>query len=511
MTMGHAMNASRRAFLQRAAALSSLGAAATPLALNLAALGTASAQSAGDYKALVCIFLNGGNDAFNMVLPTDAASWQSYTTVRNQAPDPICLRPVGTAPVGTAAIGSPDRLGGVLPIDPIDPQGRSFALHPVMTGARDLFAAGRLAVLPNIGPLVRPTTKADYGNAGFPRPMSLFSHNDQQAAWQTLSAEGSTAGWGGRMGDLLMSGNGNATFTAISAAGSAGWLAGRSVLQYQVSPSGGAMRIGGQGANSLYGSAGALASMRNVMRNARSADLLALDHAAVVGRSIDAEQMVSAALPAANQAPYDLPNTTASMATSQLWYDTVSGTRALNGLAQQLQMVARLIVARDTLAVRRQVFFVTLGGFDTHDGQNRTHAELMSRLSHALAYFDGVLGAMGLRDSVTAFTASDFGRTFTSNGDGTDHGWGAHHLVAGGAVRGRNLYGTFPQLGLPDGRGGFQSPDQLGNGTLIPTTSVEQLGATLGRWFGLSDGQLMDVFPNLANFDASRRNLGFMA
>lgn len=510
MTMDRSVNASRRAFLQRAAALSSLGAAATPLALNLAAMGTASAQTAGDYKALVCVFLNGGNDAFNMVLPTDAASWQAYTTVRNQAPDPINLRAAGTAPVATAAIGSPDRLGGVLALDPVNAQGRSFALHPLMTGARDLFAAGRLAVLPNIGPLVRPTTRTDYNTASFPRPASLFSHNDQQAAWQTLGAEGSTAGWGGRMGDLLMSGNSGATFTSISAAGSAVWLAGRSVLQYQVSAGSGAMRIGGQGATTLFGSAVAMNGMRNVMRNARTADLLARDHAAIVGRSIDAEQLVSAALPAANQAPYDAPGATAGVATSQLWYDTVNGSRALNPLAQQLQVVARMIAARDTLGVRRQVFFVSLGGFDTHDAQNRTHADLMARLSHALAYFDGVLGAMGLRESVTTFTASDFGRSFTSNGDGTDHGWGAHHFVLGGAVRGRDLYGTFPQLGLPDGRGGFNSPDQIANGALLPTTSVEQLGGTLGRWFGLSDGQVMDVFPHLANFDAGKRNLGFM-
>lgn len=503
------MNASRRAFLQRAAALSSLGTAATPLALNLAALGTASAQTAGDYKALVCIFLNGGNDTYNMVLPTDSASWSAYTTVRNQAPDPISLRAAGTAAVASAAIGSPDRLGGVLPIDPIDAQGRTFALHPSMSGARDLFAAGRLAVVANAGPLVRPTTKAEYNTLAHPRPASLFSHNDQQSTWQTLKPEGSTAGWGGRMGDLLMSGNGNATFTSVSASGSAVWLAGRSVLQYQISTSG-ALRIGGQGATTLFGSAVAMERMRSVMRNARSSDLLAQDHAAIVGRSIDAEQLISASLPAANVAPYDTAGLTASSANSLLQYDTVSGTRAVNGLAQQLQAVARMIGARTALGMRRQVYFVSLGGFDTHDAQNRIHADLMGRLSHALAYFDGVLGAMGLRESVTTFTASDFGRTFTSNGDGTDHGWGAHHFVMGGAVRGRNLYGNFPQFGASDGKGGFTSPHQLANGALLPEVSVEQLGGTLGRWFGLSDSQLLDVFPNLANFDAGKRNLGFM-
>ena len=165
------------------------------------------------------------------------------------------------------------------------------------------------------------------------------------------------------------------------------------------------------------------------------------------------------------------------------------------------------------IGARRQVFMVSMGGFDTHDNQNRSHAEAMAKLSHALHYFDATLGRMGARNSVATFTASDFGRTFTSNGDGTDHGWGAHHFVMGGAVKGGDLYGTFPVLGAKNANNNNfdSSPDQLGNGSLLPGTSVDQLGATLGRWFGLSDGQLLDVFPNLAYFDASRRNLGFMA
>jgi uncharacterized protein (DUF1501 family) len=163
--------------------------------------------------------------------------------------------------------------------------------------------------------------------------------------------------------------------------------------------------------------------------------------------------------------------------------------------------------------VRRQVFFVSMGGFDTHDNQNRAHADLMARLGHALAYFDGALGALGLRQQVTTFTASDFGRTFTSNGDGTDHGWGSHHLVLGGAVRGGDLYGRFPVLGAKNSRNNEfdSSPDQLGNGSLLPSTSVEQLGGTLAHWMGLSNSQVLDVFPNLARFDAAHRNLGFMA
>jgi uncharacterized protein (DUF1501 family) len=501
--------ASRRQVLRQAGAFSMYGAAA-PLALNLAAIGNAAAQSADDYRALVCIFLFGGNDCFNTVLPTDAESWAAYTATRNQAPDPISLRAAGTAPNPSAGAGTPDRLGGVLPITPINAQGRSFALHPMLGGVRDLFQAGRLAILPNIGPLIRPTTKADYRNPAHPKPASLFSHNDQQSTWMSMAAEGATTGWGGRLADLMMARNGTALFTSISASGNAVWLTGDRVMQYQVGPSG-AIRIGGT-STWMFGSSTAQANMRNIMRNARTADLLARDHTAVVGRSIDAEQLVSASLPARDLAPYGTPGLAPNAPDPLLQYDhPINGTRANNTLAAQLQIVARMIGARSGLGARRQIFFVGFGNFDTHDRQNRDHANLMAMLSHGLAYFDNTLGAMGMRDSVTAFTASDFGRTFTSNGDGTDHGWGGHHLVMGGSVRGRDLYGAFPALGTSNGRGDFTSPDQIGNGSLIPTSSVDQLGATLGRWFGVGDSQLTDVFPTLGNFDVSRRNMGFLS
>jgi uncharacterized protein (DUF1501 family) len=501
--------ASRREFLRQAARFGAFG-AASPLALNLAAISSASAQTASDYKALVCVFLYGGNDTYNTVLATDTASWSNYASTRNQAPDPIALRAVGTAPNTGAAAGSPDRLGGVLALNPINAQGRSFAVHPLLTGVRDLFNAGRLAIVPNVGPLLKPTTKANYKDASFAKPAKLFSHNDQQSTWQSLSVEGATAGWGGRLGDLLAGGNGSSIFTSISASGNAVWSAGRQVLQYQVS-SNGAIRIGGSG-TSLFGSSVVLEKMRSIMRSTRTADVLGHDYATVVGRSIDAEASLAAALPAAGTAPYGTPATTYSAgADPLLQYDNpLTGAKAANSLAQQLQVVARIIGARTALGAKRQVFFVSLGGFDTHDNQNRNHADLMARLSQALSYFDAALAALGVQSNVTTFTASDFGRTFTSNGDGTDHGWGAHHFVMGGAVHGRDLYGNFPVYGLSDGKGDFTSANQIGNGALLPETSVDQFGATLARWFGLTDSQLLDVFPNLANFDATKRNLGFL-
>jgi uncharacterized protein (DUF1501 family) len=512
------INASRRLFLRHAGALTSLlGPMAAPLALNLAAAGTASAQAAPDYKALVCLFMFGGNDALNMVLPTDAASWANYGAVRNQAPDSIALLAPGTPPNLGAGAGSPLRLGGVLPIAPTSAQARSFALHPLMGSLQSLFNNDkRLAILPNIGPLILPTTKAQFGQASHPKPASLFSHNDQQNTWQALAPEGATRGWGGRMGDMLASQNAWPVFTAVSAAGNAVWLAGESVQQYQVGGNG-AIRMGTDGNGRVFGSADVGAAMQRIVAGTRGTHVFERDLAALGKRAIDAELALRSALKPASDGLFGTAPASGGYNASndpRLQYDNpLTGTKAFNPLAQQLQIVARLIDASSAAGVqaRRQVFFVSIGGFDTHDNQNRQHADLMARLAHGLSYFDATLGAMGARGNVTTFTASDFGRTFTSNGDGTDHGWGAHHFVMGGAVRGGDLYGNFPVLGAKNANNNNfdSSPNQLGNGSLLPETAVDQLGATLGRWFGLSDGQLLDIFPNLGNF--SNRNLGFMS
>ena len=513
-------DASRRLFLRHAGAMGALlGPAAAPLALNLAAIGSASAQVAPDYKALVCLFLFGGNDAMNMVLPTDATSWANYSAVRNQAPESIALLAAGTAPNTGAAAASPQRLGGVLPIAPTRAQGRTFALHPVMGSLQTLFNTDkRLAILPNIGPLVMPTTKAQYGQNAHPKPASLFSHNDQQNTWQAMAPEGATRGWGGRMGDVLASMNARPVFTSISAAGNAVWLAGDSIQQYQVG-SNGAIRMGTDSNGRIFGSADVGAAMQRIVSATRGTHVFERDMAALGRRAIDAELALRTALKPASDAMFGTAPGSGSYNANndpKLQYDNpLTGGKSFNALAQQLQVVARMIDASSSGGVqaRRQVFFVSLGGFDTHDTQNRNHADLMARLAHALSYFDTALGAMGARNAVTTFTASDFGRTFTSNGDGTDHGWGAHHFVMGGAVRGGDLYGNFPVLGAKNANNNNfdSSPNQLGNGALLPETSVDQLGATLGRWFGLSDGQLLDLFPNLANYNVGQRNLGFMS
>jgi uncharacterized protein (DUF1501 family) len=492
----HPSAATRRVFLRVASVLGgTVGAAASPFALNLAALGSAAAQSSGDYKALVCLFLFGGNDAANMVLPTDADSWARYTAVRSQAPDPIALRPAGTPTDASAAAATPASLGGVLPLAPnytlsSGNRGRGFALHPAMPEVRDLFNVdARLAIIANAGPLVVPLTKAEYRSGSKPRPAKLFSHNDQQSTWQALSPEGARIGWGGRLGDLVAAanaGSGGTLFTNISASGNAVFLAGQSVFQYQVSGSG-AVAVAGLTGN-LFGSAAATAQLRSLVTADTYASLYAREVAAVTRRSIEAQATFQSAFSASTVvAPTQVRNPS-------------NGQLVNNTLAQQLQTVARVIGARQALGTRRQLFFVSIGGFDTHDNQNRNHADLMTRLSHALGYFDTQLGALGIRDQVTLFTASDFGRTFTSNGDGTDHGWGAHHLVMGGAVRGREVVGRFPQVGL-------NHDDEVGSGNLLPGIAVDQIGATLGRWFGVGESDLDLVFPNLRNFD---RNLGFL-
>ncbi len=486
-------SASRREFLRKAAVLSSsVGSAAVPLAFNLAAMNNAVAQTAG-YKAIVCLFLYGGNDSANMVLPTDATSWTAYSTVRSTAPDPIALLAPGTAPNAAAAAATPAALGGVLPIVPnftASPENntRTFALHPSMADAQALFTQGRLAILANAGPLIAPLTKAEYqaNSSAKPRPPKLFSHNDQQSVWQALAPEGARVGWGGRFGDLVASNNGNTAFTNISASGNAVFMAGQTVFQYQVG-GGGAVAIGGLTGN-LFGSAAAATQFRSII-TADNQHLFAKEHALVVRRSVDAQAAFQTAFNAstvAAPAQYLQPSTRAN---------------ANNNLATQLQTVARIIGARAGLGVQRQVFFVSMGGFDTHDGQNRSHADLMARLSHALGYFDATLNTLGMRDSVTLFSASDFGRTFTSNGDGTDHGWGAHHLVLGGAaVKGKEIHGRFPTVGL-------NHSDEVGSGSFLPTTSVDQIGAGLGRWFGLGEANLDTVFPNLKNF---QRDVGFI-
>ena len=456
------MDASRRAFLQRASALSIAGPAAG-WALNLAALGQASAATAADYKALVCVFLYGGNDYANTLVPYDSSNYSLYNGLRptlayaRSALDATALSP------STALAG-----------------GRQYALAPELAPLLPLFDAGRLAVQLNVGTLVQPTTKAQYLAKSVLLPPKLFSHNDQQSVWQASSPEGATSGWGGRIGDLFEAGNGNATFTCVNVSGNAVFLSGKSAVQYQVSPTG-SVPIKAL-ANPLFGSAACSAALQTLITQDRS-HLLEAEYNRVTRRSIDANAQMATGLVPASSITTPFP----------------SG----NALADQLKMVARMVASASALGAKRQVFFVSLGGFDTHDGLLTDHPVLLTNVANALAAFYQATVDLGVANQVTTFTASDFGRTLTGNNDGSDHGWGSMHFMLGGAVAGKRFYGTPPVV-ANDG------PDDVGQGRLLPTTSVDQYAATLGKWLGASDTDLLSLLPNLKNYDIGARNLGFV-
>jgi uncharacterized protein (DUF1501 family) len=466
MTKHDESNPSRRAFLQRASALSLAGAAA-PWALSLSAMADASAAAATDFKALVCVFLYGGNDYANTVVPYDAPNYALYNGFRPTfayARDALAA----TALAPTVA--------------PLDSAGFShqYALAPALAPLLPLFNSGKLGVMLNVGTLVQPTTKLQYTTKSVKLPPKLFSHNDQQSVWQSSSAEGSTAGWGGRMGDLFQSGNTNSTFTCVNVSGNAVYLAGAQAVQYQVSTSGSVPLAGLK--SPLFGSAAATTALRTLITEPRS-HVLENEYNKVSARSIGANEILTGAL--ATAAPLA----------------TVFPTG--NSLADQLKMVARMISASGTLGTRRQVFFVSLGGFDTHTAMATDHPPLMAKLAAALSAFQAATVELGLADKVTTFTASDFGRTMNGNNNGSDHGWGSMHFVMGGAVKGQRFYGTAPIVA----NGG---PDDVGQGRLLPTTSVEQFAATMGAWMGVSNTDLLTILPTLTNYNASARNLGFV-
>lgn len=467
----------RRMVLKRAMHLGAMG-VATPLAINLAAIGEAAAFDSTDYKALVCIFLYGGNDYANTVVPYDAANYALYHQIRAGGPGED---EAGIA-IARAAL-APNALTPLVAQTLTD--NLQYALAPQLAGLKSLWDAGRLAVQLNVGPLVQPTTLAQYlspNRVANPLPPKLFSHNDQQSIWQSNGSEGSTIGWGGRIGDLAMSSNGgNSLLTCISAAGNAVFVAGEDALQYQISPNG-AIRVNGI-TQAPYGSA-ALRTALNTLMTRQCTHAFEEEYAIVTRRSIAMEGVVNGAL----------GGVTLSTATNNLF-----GTG--NGLANQLKIVARLIGARSALGLRRQVFFVSLGGFDNHNLLMQDHPRLLQRINDAMSAFYAATVELGVADKVTTFTASDFGRTLSSNADGSDHGWGGHHFVMGGAVNGGRFYGTAPHVSI-------QTDDQVGQGRLLPTTSIDQFAATLARWFGCSASELPGILPNVGNF--SNTALGFV-
>jgi uncharacterized protein (DUF1501 family) len=450
----------RRAFLRNLGALSSFGLASRFDVLNLIA--AANAQPATDYKALVCVFMFGGNDGNNTVIPVDTGGYGQYAAVRPAA----------------SGINLPQ--ASLLAIQPVN-IGTPFGLHPALPELQALFNKGKMAILANVGTLTEPITKAQY-SAGI-RPDSLYSHADQQAQWQSsISDSASGTGWGGRIADKVAPLNAASGFPVITSLdGTVLFTTGTATAPLAI-PATGSFQL-----------AGYSTSAASTARLAAVQQLLAQPSGNVLVGG--ANKIGSQALQLSTTVNPILANPSSTVA--PLFANLKTST------ANQLFQVAKMIEARAATGAKRQIFFVQLGSFDTHGDQLNRQQNLFAELSPALKAFYDATVALGVSAQVTTFTLSDFGRTFQpASGGGTDHAWGSHHFIIGDAVQGGAFYGQYPQLVL----GG--PSDAESEGRWLPSTAVDQYGATLALWLGVAPADLDTVFPNLAKFATG--NLGFM-
>ena len=466
----------RRYFLKSAAAFAAGGATMNTLAPGLGAF-RAHAADTGGYKALVCLFLLGGLDGHDLLIPYDQSSYDTYADLRSALMGLYAGQPT-----------NPRARENLLPLAPenaADFPGREFALPPEMPGIHGLFQNGNAAVVSNVGPLIQPVTAAEVLADSAPVPSQLFSHNDQQSTWMSSAPEGAQFGWGGRFADAVAaSSSQERDFTSITTLGNELFLTGTNTAPYQV---------GLDGAQSIdileffsgnpYGLDEDLitANMRQhfLAAGANDPNLIERDMAAAINGSLTKNEAFNAALEAA----------------------PVIGTMFPNSfLGSQLRAVAQTIATRDALLMNRQIFFVAIGGFDTHANQAGDLPNLLGQIDGAVTAFMQAVGDMGLANDVTLFTASDFGRTLAINGDGTDHGWGSHHLVVGGGVQGNRIYGEIPPYI-------FDHDYDVGGGRLVPTLSVEQFAAPLGSWFGLDSSELATALPGLSAFPSGTPGL----
>jgi len=470
---------SRRAFCRLGASLGILGPVGLPFAFQLAAMNAASAQSAPDYKALVCIFLFGGNDGNNMIIPMETAGFNAYNAARGGS---------------SVALTQTNLQGTVINSVNATQYGSQFGFHPSMPQLASLFNSGKIAVAANVGPLVIPTTRAQYLARSVSLPTNLFSHSDQQNEWQTSGKNSlGVIGWGGKIADAMQYANGAAQYPmSVSTAGAVVFTSGAATQPVNIVSVGGSALACTQN-QSVPNTSTACSDRADVVQQLLKFDTgAALIQAAsdVTSRAFLYTDLLDAARASAPALTWPIPS---------------------SGLGDQLRTVAQIIQVREALGLKRQIFFVSLGGFDTHSGQGATtgaQPNLLAELNNSLNAFQSVLAdsaAMGkdLSADVTTFTLSDFGRTLQPNtAAGTDHAWGNHQLLMGGAVQGQRIFGPFPTLAL-------SGPDDAGNnGRWIPTTSIDQYGATLAKWFGVADADLPSIFPNLNNF--TTKNLGFL-
>jgi uncharacterized protein (DUF1501 family) len=386
----------------------------------------------------------------------------------------------------------------LLPLNGINKNAVSdHALHPSMGKMQSLFNSRRAGIVMNVGPLIVPTNAELFKNRfnnHLPLPPNLLSHNNQQAYWQTsLKGEEAPTGWGGRMADLFLSSNKHANLTCVSVTGDALFLSGHQTLSTKMSTAGVATINPLNHSLKTYGNDVAALDMIKTLSNSPDNHMMTAQYAKVMSRSLSTYNTVVGHLGTAELTNADLA-----------YMPSAHGTES-TPLAEQLEMVARMIQKGIAMDLKRQVFMVGVGGFDLHDNLVSQHPKLLKMVSDACAEFDAAMvsleGAKKIpMNSVTTFTASDFGRTLTSNGDGSDHGWGSHHFVLGGAVNGGQFYGTAPLVAADHSQ-------SIGHGIWIPTTSLEQLFVPVARWFGVAEGDMASVFPNAKNFDTSLSGL----
>ncbi len=428
------------------------------LALRRFAEIPALAQTASDYRALVCVFLYGGNDSNNTIVPMDDASYKAYLAARGS----LAIQSSALTPVQSTA-------------------GAPYGFFAPLAEIASMFTSKELAVVANVGSLVQPLNRSQYQAAQLPIPSNLFSHADQQQQWQSSIAQGnSPTGWGGRVADYVKAqGLNSSSFpTFLSVAGNTLEGAGSKTQMLAIAP-GGSLEL--TGFNNTAASQARLKALTNLLTLNSGVSLAQAANSTMSMSMADAKALADAL----GKAP------------------ALKTTFPATSLGQQLQQVAQIIQVQSALGMQRQVFFCSLGSFDTHTGELPTLNTLYPELSQGLAAFYSATQELGVAQNVTTFTESDFNRTFQpTSGDGSDHAWGGHHLVMGGAVQGGQIYGNFPtfELGGPD--------DTDTRGRWIPTTSIDQYGATLCSWFGIPDNAMNSIFPNLANF--ATRKLTFL-
>ncbi len=458
-------NINRRQFLGQASCAAVGSTSLLSTLTNLLMTSSAVAQNSAafnDYRAMICLFLPGGNDSFNMLIPTDTA-YNQYATVRQDLAIPQ---------------------NELLPITPINNAGRPLALHPQMSGIKTLFDAEKLSFISNVGSLVRPTTITDYNN-GSSLPYGLFSHSDQQEQWQSSIPDvRSGIGWAGKIADILYAANENSSVSMnISISGNNLFQVGNQIVPYTVNANGAVALNGYNPNNGGY----------NFIRKAAIDNQLAQEYSNVLEKtysrmkrnSIDAYDQFSTAT--ASPLPAD------SLGTGPL--------------GNSLRQIAKVIAGRNVLGVKRQIFYVQWGGWDFHDDVLANMNTMIPVVSNAMKAFYDLMNDMGVQNNVTLFSASEFGRSLTSNAKGSDHAWGGNQFVMGGAVQGKRVFGTYPDL--------FQNnPLDTGRGRLIPTTSVDQLAAELAIWLGIQKSDLPLILPNIGRFyniNSTQKPLGFMS